>query len=182
MSSNSEVTLLRVIVVVVVSLGLLLALSACMGQWFTQEQTAFLVIGTPVITHTHGEVIISVVNMPQEGMAVMAVNVDGLIYTNTKISNIILAGLNGFTALASEFDDTTGSGRFVIANANAGSVAGTVAKLTFDVTGSVSSTDVTFHTPHIELGSHLNTLISGWQISAGKAYYAKYATSTGGAK
>jgi len=107
-SSNSGVRLLSVIVIVVLSLGLILALSACMGQWFTREQTAFLVIGTPVITGTHGEVIISVVNMPQEGMAVMAVNVDGLTYTNTKISNIILVGLNGFTVLASEFDDTTG--------------------------------------------------------------------------
>ena len=182
MSSNSGVRLLRVIVMVVVSLGLLLALSACTGQWFTREQRAFLVIGTPVITGTHGEVIISVVNMPQKGMAVMAVNVDGLTYSNAKISNIILVGLNGFTVLASEFDDTTGSGRFVIANADAGSVAGTVAKLTFDVTGSVSSTDVTFHTPHIELGSHLNTLITGWQLSTGKAYYAKDATLTGAAK
>jgi hypothetical protein len=153
-----------------------------MGQWFTQEQKAYLVIGTPVIIGTHGEVIISVVNMPQEGMAVMAVDLGGLTYTNTKITSIVVAGLNGFIVLANEFDDTTAKGRFVIANANAGSVAGTVAKLTFDVTGNVGSADITFHEPHIELGSHLNTLITGWESSTGKAYYAKDAAQEGGSK
>ena len=182
MTSNSGVRVLREIVMVVVSLGLLLALSACMGQWFTQEQKAYLVIGTPVIIGTHGEVIISVVNMPQEGMAVMAVDLGGLTYTNTKITSIVVAGLNGFIVLANEFDDTTAKGRFVIANANAGSVAGTVAKLTFDVTGNVGSADITFHEPHIKLGSHLTALITGWELSSGKAYYAKDAAQEGGSK
>jgi len=138
------------------------------------------VIGTPVIIGTHGEVIISIVNMPQQGMAVMAVDLGGLTYTNTKRTSIVVAGLNGFIVLANEFDDTTAKGRFVIANA--GSVAGTVAKLTFDVTGNVGSADITFHEPHIELASHLNTLITGWELSSGKAYYAKDTTQEGGSK
>ncbi len=182
MTSNSGVKVLRVIVMVMVSLGLLLALSACMGQWFTQEQKAYLVIGTPVVTGNHGTVIISVVNMPQEGMASMAVDLEGLTYTNAKISNIVVAGVNGFIVLTSKFNDATGDGCFVIANANAGSIGGTVAKLTFDVTGSVDSTDITFHTPHIAMGSHLDSLITGWEPSTGKAYYAKDAAQEEGAK
>jgi len=164
------------------TVGLLLALSACMGQWFTQEQKAYVVIGAPVVTGGRGEVVISVANMPQEGMASMEVNVDGMTYNNAKITNIVLAGLNGFTVLASEFDDTNGKGRFVIANANAGSVGGTVAKLTFDVAGNIGAGDVTFHEPHIELGSHLNTTITGWELSTNKAYYAKDAAQGGGAR
>jgi len=164
------------------AIGVVFVLTACMGQWFTQEQKAYLVIGTPVVTGSYGEVIISVVNMPQEGMASMAVNVDGMTYTNAKITGIVLAGLNGFTVLASEFNDATGKGRFVIGNANAGSIAGTVAKLTFDVSGSVGSGDVAFHELHIKLGSHLNTFITGWEPGTGKAYYAKDATQEEGAK
>ena len=110
----------------------------------------------------------------------MAVKVDGMTYTNTKISNISVVGLNGFTVLASAF--ATGKGEFVIANANAGSVGGTVAKLTFDATGNVGTADVTFNKPHIELGSHLNTLITDWQPSTNKAYYAKDAAQAGGAR
>ena len=177
-----RVTALRVTVMLALLVALFLALAACTGQWFTQEQKAYLVIGVPVVTGTHGEVIISVVNMPQEGMASMAVKVDGMTYNNAKISNITLSGLNGFTVLASEFDDTTGKGRFVIANANAGSVGGTVAKLRFDVAGNIGAADVTFHEPHIELGSHLDTLIIGWELSTNKAYYAKDAAQGGGAR
>jgi hypothetical protein len=172
----------RKAILVLLAVGLLLALTACMGAWFTQDQHAYLVIGAPVVSGTHGEVIISVVNMPQEGMASLAVDVDGMTYNNAKITNIVLAGLNGFTVLASEFDDTTGKGRFVIANANAGSVGGTVAKLAFDASGNIAAGDVTFHKPHITLGSHLNTLIMGWELSTNKAYYAKDATQGGGAR
>jgi len=112
----------------------------------------------------------------------MAVDVDGMTYTKTKISNIAVEGLNGFIVLSSEFDDTTGNGGFVIANANAGSVGGTVAKLTFDVTGSVSSGDLPFNAPHIKLGSHLDTLITSWQLGTGTAYYAKDGTQERGTK
>ena len=172
---------MRFILVGILAVGVV-ALTGCMGGWFTQNQQAYLVIGAPVVTGGHGEVIISVVNMPQEGMASMAVKVDGMTYNNAKIANIAVAGLNGFTVLASSFDDATGKGVFVIANANAGSVDGTVAKLTFDATGNVTAADVAFGKDHIELGSHLNTLITGWQLSTGKAYYANDAAQAGDAK
>jgi hypothetical protein len=77
------------------AVGLIIGLYACMGQWFTQEQPPAVIIGQPVITGNCGEVIISVMNMPNEGMASMEVDLDGMAYTTTKISNIVVAGWNG---------------------------------------------------------------------------------------
>jgi hypothetical protein len=48
-----------------------------------------------------------------------------------------------------------------------------VAKLTFDVTGSLVAADITFDKTHIDLGSHLNTLITLWDLVTDTAYYAK---------
>jgi len=92
-------------------------------------------------------------------------------YTIPKISNVTIAPLSGFTLLSKQFDDTTGKGRFVIANANGGVVAGAVAEIKFTVTGSVDASDITFHKPKISLGSAANTTITGWQLITGKTYY-----------
>lgn len=155
------------------AMGLVVTLTACTGHWFTWEQRTTLIIGQPAVTGNHGEVLISVTAMPQEGMASMAVKPDGMTYKQAKITNVSVEGLNGFMVLTSGFDDTTGKGRFVIANPNAGSVGGTVAKLTFDVNGSLVAGELAFDKNHIDLGSHLNTLISTWDLVTDKAYYAK---------
>lgn len=159
--------------------GMLLFLTACMGQWFTQEQVAYLVIGTPVVTGTHGEVIISVVNMPQKGAASIAINDQGITYTNITGSSIKVEGLNGFTVLAKDFVIIPGKGRLVAANANAGSVSGPILKITFETTGSPT---FTVTKAKVSIGSHLNTLITDWQLSTSKAYYAKDVAREGGAK
>ena len=130
-----------------------------------------LIIGDPVVAGGTGTVLISVTGMPQGGMASMAVDVGGMTYTIGKISSITIAPLSGFTVLASEFNDATGKGRFVIANANGGVVAGAVASLTFTVTGSIASGDLTFDKTHISLASATNTMITGWQLVTGKTYY-----------
>jgi hypothetical protein len=163
----------RWVVLGLLAVGLILALTACMGQWFTQEQIATLIIGDPVAAGGKWQVLISVANMPHGGLASMAVEVDGMAYTVPLISNIVATGLNGFTVLASEFNDATGEGRFVIANPTSGSTGGTILKLTFDATGVVASADITFDKTHIDLGSHLNTLITPWDLGTLKAYYAK---------
>lgn len=155
------------------AVGLIFALTACMGQWFTQEQIATLIIGDPVAAGGKWEVLISVANMPDGGLASMAVYIDGMEYTVPLISNIVVTGLNGFTVLASEFNDATGKGRFVIANPATGSTGGTVLKLTFDATGVLTSADIAFDKIHTDLGSHFNTLINPWNLVTDKAYYAK---------
>jgi len=130
-----------------------------------------LIIGDPVVAGGTGTVLISVSGMPQGGMASMAVDVGGMTYTTSKISNVTIAPLSGFTLLSKQFNDATGKGRFVIANANGGVVAGAVAEIKFAATGSVDASDITFHKPKISLGSAANTTITGWQLVTGKTYY-----------
>jgi len=171
---------MRWIVLGLLAVGLILALTACMGQWFTQEQKPYLVIGTPVVTGSHGEVIISVVNMSSEGAASIAIDDEGITYTNITASSVNVEGLNGFTVLAEDFTTSAGKGSLAAANANAGITGGPILKITFETTGNPT---FTVTKTKVSIGSHLNTFITNWQLSTGKAYYAKDAAQQeGGAK
>ena len=151
-----------------------------MGQWFTQEQTAFLVIGTPVISGTHGEVIISVANMPSEGAASIAIDKAGITYTNITGTSISVEGLNGFIVLAQDFVITSGKGGLVAANTNSGITGGPILRITFETTS--ASPTFTVAEAKVSIGNHLNTLITGWELRTNKAYYAKDAEQAEGAK
>jgi hypothetical protein len=151
--------------------GLVLGLSACMGNWLGTPTKATLIIGDPVLSTGKGQVILSVADMPQEGLASLAVDLGGMTYTAAEVSNVVVTGINGFTVLASQF--VGGNGRFVIVNPTSGTVTGPVAKLEFDVTGTVTSTDFIFVKANITLGSDLGALIAPWVLGTGKAYYAK---------
>ena len=154
--------------------GLGIGLTACMGDWFTPQQIATLIIGAPVAKGGNYEVLISVANMPNQGLAAMAVDANGMTYNNAKISNITATGLNGFTVLASQF--VGGNGRFVIVNPATGVVGGTILKLTFNAVGTPTAADLgtsRFFKANITLGSNLNTLITAWTLGTTKAYYAK---------
>jgi hypothetical protein len=162
----------QVLLLAVLATGLVLGLSACMGNWLGTSTKATLIIGDPVVVSAgKGQLILSVADMPQEGMASLAVDAGGMTYVMAKISNIVVTGINGFTVLARDFD--SGNGRFVIANPTSGTVTGPVAKLEFDVTGSVTKTDFVFFPANITLGSDLDALIAPWVLGTGKAYYAK---------
>ena len=169
------------IIVGLLAVGLILALTACMGGWFTHEQGAYLVVGTPVVTGNHGEVIISVVNMPSEGVASIAIDDEGITYTNITGSSVNMEGLNGFTVLAQDFTTSAGKGSLAAVNANAGITGGPILKIMFETTGNPT---FTVTKAKVSIGSHLNTLISDakWQLSTGVAYYAKDAAQEGGAK
>jgi len=165
----------RLIVVAMLALGLILGLSACMGAWFTQEQRATLIIGKPMITGNRGEVLISVANMPNKGLASIAIDNEGITYTNIKDASIEATGLNGFTVLAQDFTTTANKGRLVAANPTSGSVGGTIIKVTFEVTGANPAFGIA-DKGKVTLGSALNTLISQgtWNLSSNATdYYAK---------
>lgn len=166
----------RLLCLALLAVVLALGLTACMGGWFTPQLRATLIVGDPVAKGGKFEVIISVTNMPDGGLASIAVDADGMTYDNAKISNIGATGLNGFTVTASEFNDATGKGRFVIANPATGVEGGTILKLTFDANAAVTSADIgssRFTKSKITLGSDLNTLITTWTLGTAKAYYAK---------
>jgi len=166
---------MRLVVAGMLAVGLILALTACMGHWFTPKQEATLIIGKSVITGNRGEVVISVTNMPNKGLASIAIDDLGITYTNIKASSIEATGLNGFTVLAQDFTTTTGKGRLVAANPTSGSVGGTIIKVTFEVTGANPTFEIQVGDKgKVTLGSALNTLITTWDLSSNAAdYYAK---------
>lgn len=92
----------RLIVVAMLALVLILGLTACMGHWFTPKQAATLIIGLPQVLGGKGEVLISVANMPQGGLASISINNLGITYTNITPASIVATGLNGFTVLAQD--------------------------------------------------------------------------------
>jgi len=156
------------------AVGLILALTACMGQWFTQEQRPTLIIGQPVLTGNRGEVLISVTNMPQEGLASIAIDNLGITYVDIDGASIEATGLNGFDVLAQDFIITPGKGRLVAANPNVGSIGGTILKIAFETNGANPSLTIEQGDKgKVTLGSHLNTFINSWDLITNTAYYAK---------
>ena len=173
----------RWIVLGLLAVGLIFALTACMGQWFTQEQKATLIIGQLVLTGNRGEVLISVTNMPQEGLASIAIDNLGITYADINGASIEATGLNGFDVFAQEFISTPGRGRLVAANPNAGSESGTILKITFETNGANPSLTIEqVDVGRVTLGSHLNTFINPWDLVTNTAYYAKDVAQEGGTR
>jgi len=166
---------IRLIVLSLLALGLVLGLTACMGGWFTQEHKATLIIGKPVVSGNRGEVVISVADMPNQGLASIAIDDQGITFNDIKAASIEATGLNGFTVLAQDFTTTADKGRLVAANPTSGSVGGTVIKITFEVTGANPTFGIAdADKGKVTLGSALNTLITAWTLSSNAAdYYAK---------
>ena len=165
----------RLVALSMLAVGLLLSLFACMGHWYGQQQNPTLIIGKLAVSGNRGEVLISVINMPDNGLASIAIDDKGITYTNIKESSIVTTGLNGFTVLAQDFTTTAGKGRLVAANPTSGSVGGTIIKITFEVTGANPTFGIEqADKGKVTLGSDLNTLITPWDLSSNVAdYYAK---------
>ena len=91
-----------------VAAGLLLAmvgigLTACMGGWFNPQVVATLIIGNPVAKGGGYEVLISVANMPDGGLAGIQFGTAGneaLTLTDVNIASVVASGKNGFTVTA----------------------------------------------------------------------------------
>ena len=141
-------------------------------------QSPSLLVSDPVINGDTGTVILSVENMPGGGLASMSVQTDSITYAPANVSNVHLAPLSGFVALAEAFNNTTGQGAFVIANATAGVENGPVASLVFTIPsgGNPGPQPFTFTKSAIELGDAGNKLITEWNLFYGKQASAKTGT------
>jgi len=159
----------RRVVLGLLAVGLILGLTACMGGWFTHEQKATLIIGQPAISGNRGEVLISVTNMPNQGLASIAIKDQGITTANIDPTSVQVEGLNGFTLLASKFVGT--DGRLAAVNSTSGSVGGTILKITFEVTG--ANPTFTLDKTKVSIGNALNTLITAWDLNIDTTYYAK---------
>lgn len=157
------------------TVGLIVGLSACMGFFQNTAQTPTLIIGKLALSGNRGEVLISVANMPNKGLASIAIDDKGITFDDIEAASIEVTGLNGFTVLAQDFTTTAGNGRLVAANPTSGSVGGTIIKVTFEVTGANPAFGIAdADKGKVDLGSALNTLITTWDLSSNAAdYYAK---------
>lgn len=161
---------------VMVLVGLAAGLTACMGGWFTPQLRVTLIVGDPVAKGGKFEVIISVTNMPDSGLAGIqfgTVGNEALTFANVNMATVIAAGLNGFLVTAKDFTTTPNRGSLIAVNAATGVEGGTILKLTFEATA--ADPTVTVEQAKVKLSSALNTWITLGQVLYGsdKAYYAK---------
>jgi len=171
---------MRLVVLGLLAVGLIVGLSACMGFFQNTAQTPTLIIGKPAVSGNRGEVLISVTNMPNQGLASIQIGKVGneaITFTNIDASSIKATGLNGFRVLTQDFATIAGKGCLLAVNPSAGSVGGTIVKITFEVTGANPALGIAdADKGKVDLGTALNTLIAQgtWALSSNAAdYYAK---------
>ena len=160
------------------SILLLLALAgtltACFGHWFTPPQLAVLIVGPPVAQGGRYEVILSVADMPDGGVAGIqlgTVALPAIEFTNVDVATITAEGASGFRVTAQDY--TAGppiAGCLVAAYGGAPIVSGPVLRLSFEATGVPT---VTLDETRIRLTNDVPMWIAGWNLDAGAAYYTK---------
>ena len=92
----------RGVVICLAAIAVTFGITACMN-WFTGAPEPTLLFGPVVITGDRGEILLSVKNMPDGGLASLAVVVGGITYDVSKISNVAVEPLTGFAVLAEQF-------------------------------------------------------------------------------
>jgi len=149
-------------------------LAGCFGQLFSSGLLPTLIIGEIQVVGDQGEVIFSVADMPDGGLAGIAINNLGITYQDIDGTTMVATGMNGFDVFAPDFTTTLGKGRLVAVNAAGAVVGGPIFRITFTVNG--ANPDVTIDPADkglVTLSSDLGTLIDPWDLGTPKAYYAK---------
>jgi len=162
-----------VVASLVVGVGVVLGLIACMGGWFNPQLAATLIIGNPVAKGGNFEVLISVVNMPDEGLSGIqfgTVGNEALTFTNVDTTTVVATGSNGFTVTAQQYT-APNKGCLLAVNPPTGVGGGSIVKLTFQATA--ANPTVAVDKTKAKLFSHQNTWITTWNLETGKKYYAK---------
>jgi len=160
---------------VLLLVALALTLAACFGHWFTPPQLAVLIVSSPVPVGGRYEVLISVADMPDGGLAGIQLgtiaqpaitfsnNVDG--------ATIVAEGLSGFRVTAQSYAaGPPVEGCLVAVYGGSPIVSGPVLKLLFEATGAPT---VTLDEDRIWLSNDIPTWIAGWSLDTGAAYYTK---------
>ena len=163
----------RLAVVGLLALGLILGLTACMGHWFTPKLVATLIVGDPVPVGGLWQVLISVANMPDQGLSGIqfgTVGNEALTFANVDITSVVATGENGFIVTAQQYT-APNKGALIAVNPPTGVVGGSVVKLTFRA--AAANPTVTVDKTKVTLLSHLNTWITAWNLATGKVFYAK---------
>jgi len=155
--------------------GLTLALTACFGHWFTPPQTGRLIVGPAVRIGTHYEVLISVADMPDGGVAGIQLGTAALpaiaFGSNVDVATIVATGSSGFEVTTKGYAaGPPVEGYLIAVYGGAPIVSGSVLKLSFEAAGAPT---VTLDDSRIWLTNDIPTWIAGWSLDAGAAYYTK---------
>ena len=155
--------------------GLTLTLTACFGHWFTPPQTGVLIVGPPVLTGGRYEVLISVADMPDGGVAAIQHGTMALpaiaFGNNVDVATIVATGLSGFEVTAQGYAAGPPiEGYLTAVYGGAPIVSGSVLKLSFEAAGDPT---VTLDDTRIWLTNDIPTWIAGWSLDTGAAYYTK---------
>ena len=142
-------------------------LAGCSHLWAPPKPT--LIFGPPVVEGDHGKIVVSVANMPRDGVGAIGVEFGGISYPAAKMGDFRVKGLNGFEVLAWDFHD--GEGGFVAVSTTA-MESGPIAVIEFEAEGAISPAEIGIDAAKISLASAHNTLIEGFEISR-PAYYAR---------
>lgn len=159
----------RCAVIGLAAIAVAIGMTACMN-WFTGVPEPTLLLGPVVIIGDQGEILLSVKNMPDGGLASLAVVLGGITYDVSKISNVSVEPLAGFTVLAEQF--TGGIGGFMVAHACAGLHDGAFAKITFDATNDPSLADFVFTKSDMSMGDDSNNAVA-FVLQDAFTYYSK---------
>ena len=161
----------RRVLAVVLAVGMILGLSACMGFFDTPLQGARLLVSGIIVTGSQGTVYIAVADMPSGGAASIefgSVGDPAISISSIDQTTIAVEGLTGFTELAWEFTATGGT--LIAVNTTTGVVSGQIVKITFEVTA--ANPTFTIDETKVAIGSDLNTLITSWTFGT-EDYYTK---------
>lgn len=153
-----------------------LSLAACFGHWFTPPQIGKLIVGPPVPKDGQYEVLISVADMPDGGVAGVqlgSIAQPAIEFTNVDVATIAVEGLSGFRVGAQSY--TAGppvEGSLIAVYGGVALESGQVLKLTFEATGDPT---VTLDDTRIDLASAAPAWVAGWDLVTDVAYYTKEA-------
>ena len=154
--------------------AVMLVLTACFGQWFTAPQGGKLIVGAVVPVGGRYEVLISVADMPDGGVAGIefgtalqpAVTFSG----NVDATTITAEGLSGFRVTAQSYAGAPAEGCLVAVYGGSPIEGGPVLKLSFEATGNPT---VTLIQARVVLANDLPTWIVAWDLVTDAAYYTK---------
>jgi len=153
-----------------------LTLAACFGHWFTPPQLGTLIVGPVVGIDGRYEVLISVADMPDGGVAGIqlgTVALPAIAFANVDVATIVAEGLSGFRVTAESY--TVGDpakGCVIAVYGGAPIVSGPVLRLSFEAAGAPA---VTLDDTRIWLSNDVPTWIAGWDLETGAEYYTKEA-------
>ena len=158
----------------VIVTGLVLVLASCFGHWVIPPPIAKLLVSDPIRSGGRYEVTISVVDMPDGGVAGIQLGTvfqPAIAFTNVDVATIAAEGQSGFEVISQAY--TAGSpaeGCLVAVYGGAPIVSGSVLKLTFEATGDPV---VTLDETRVWLSNDVPTWIAGWDLETGAEYYTK---------